>query len=132
MKRWHPNTANRGKALSWLLITAVAVLTCNPVHIHLLHDAGAFAGDSTHVAHVHMLADLDHPAQSEGGHTLDPLAGNTLKSSGFHVPLFALLLSVLLLLPSRTRTHAYPRPMTRPNSSLFRHRTPPLRAPPQV
>lgn len=125
MKRRNSNTEARGKVVGWLLIAAVAVLTCNPVHIHLLHDAGALAGDAAHVTHVHTLADLDHPIQSEGGHTLDPLGGNTLKSSGFHVPLFALLLSVLLLLPPRTRIRGYRRPVTRPNSSLFRHRTPP-------
>ena len=132
MKRRYFNTAARGKIIGWLLVVAVAVLTCNPVHIHLLHDEGALTGDAAHVAHVHTLADFNHPIQSERGHTLDPLGGNTLKSSGFHVPLFALLLSVLLLSPPRTHTRRHRRSMTRPNSSLFRHRTPPLRAPPQV
>lgn len=131
MHHWHSNATGRGKAISWLLILAFAVLVFYPVHIHMLHDDVASA-DGGHVTKVHAHADFDDSTSGEPGHTLDPLSDNTLKSSGFHVSLFALFLSVLLLmLPPKARLQS-PRDSIRPPSLLRRHRTPPLRAPPRA
>lgn len=132
MHRWHPRQSDRGKSISWLLILAFALLALQPVHIHMAHHADSALSHSEHLAQVHPLAVLDGLASDLHDHTFEPLSDSILKSSGFQVPLLALLMGMMTLLPRLARAGVRPDPIVRPLTTLFRHRTPPLRAPPRA
>lgn len=114
------------RLVSWLLTLSLVVMALQPMHIHVMHKPGT---DGVHVSQVHAVAEHDDP-DLDSAHTLDPFSDQTVKSSGFNVPLLALLFSVLLLLPLPVRTYRSARCFKQCLLSICRHRTPPLRAPP--
>ena len=116
----------RRRLLSWLLSLSLIVMALQPMHVHVVHEQGM---DGVHVSQVHAVAEPDGP-NSDSAHTLDPFSDRTVKSFGFSVPLLALLFSLWLLLPPAVRTYRSVRSFKQPLFSIYRHRTPPLRAPP--
>ena len=120
----------RSRAIDWLLIAALIVLTVQPMHVHLEHTDDASVQDHEHVIDLHFSADnvtSDHhndaifPATPEG----------MLKKSGDNpllAVLFLCLLFLLLGIPFTNRQRLIPL-HNLPRSGWYSI-TPPLRAPP--
>ncbi|MCO6411113.1 MAG: hypothetical protein J5I92_00055, partial [Thiogranum sp.] len=100
-RRLHRQSAYR-TATSWMLVVSLLLLALVPLHYHLHHDADAQAAGSSahaHIVDVHILAnahDADHHADS---HALDPVPDITLKKPAVQLPLFAVLLTLFILMP---------------------------------
>ena len=107
----------RSRAIGWLLIAALIVLTVQPMHVHLEHADDASAQNHEHVIDLHFSADnvtsADHndavfPVTPEG----------MLKNSGDNLLLAAIFICLSFLLlrvayTSRQRLitlHILPRP----------------------
>lgn len=120
--------------ISWALIVALLLLTLVPFHLHLHHDDVPAAGASAHehVADIHVYADAHGADHHESSHALDPAPDITLKNSSVQLPVFAILLTLFILLPLGGRTFCYTRlALTQRLPRFIRHTTPPLRAPPR-
>lgn len=128
----HFGQKNRSQVrfIGWLLITALIVLTVQPVHVHLEHKDAASAQDHEHVIDLHFSADnvtsTDHkdaifPVTQEG----------MLKKSGGNPLLAAILVCLSFLLSGVAYTGRQRLIIFRilPGSGWYSI-TPPLRAPP--
>lgn len=132
MYHWILRRQTQARLISWLLVAVFGLLALHPVHIHMLHDTGETPSPTQHWAQVHPTAVVDDLEGEPVGPTLEPISQKILKSSGFQILLVALLVGVALL-PARSALRIRrPSLQTRPLNSLFRHRVPPLRAPPLV
>lgn len=133
-RRLHRQSAYR-TATSWVLVASFLLLALVPFHYHLHHDADALAAGSSaleHTVDVHILADAhdaDHHADS---HALDPVPDITLKKPGVQLPVFAILLTLFVLMPPGEGSFRLIwATLTRRLPGFNRHTTPPLRAPPR-
>lgn len=132
MRHWYFHRTARGRTIAWLLIVAFALLALQPVHVHMVHGADPASAHDAHSAEVHAVALLDQGVADRHDHTFTPLSDNVLKSSGFAIILPALLLGLFILLPRVTRLGTRRPESDPPCTCLFRHRIPPLRAPPRA
>lgn len=118
-----------------MLVLALLLLTLVPFHVHLHHDSlspddPVAAHD--HVSDIHILTLSDGSDHHEAGHTLEPTPHIVLKQVGMHLPAFAMLLVLSMLLPVIGGSAVKPAAVTaRRLHRLNHHTTPPLRAPPR-
>ena len=135
MKPAAHSVVTRQKAVSCLLMLAFLSMTLFPFHYHLSHAQDQSPYDSVSYAHVldiHFHADNGETNDHDGSHTIESAANKTLKSTATPLPLFALLITLLLLVPFNRRGGLLrPLPLHQIYRSLYPHHGPPLRAPPQ-
>lgn len=116
--------------IGWLLITALFVLTVQPVHVHLEHKVTASAQDHEHVIDLHFSA--DNVASTDHNDAVFPVTQEgMLKKSGDNPLLAAILVCLSFLLldvayTNRQRLIIF-RILPRPGWYSI---APPLRAPP--
>ena len=134
MNRAHHNKTNYRLAISWILVAAMLALTLFPYHYHLHHDdqpSPTSIGAQDHAIEFHSVLDIVEADHQHDDHTIDSSTDIALKSMGVQLPFIVLILSLLLPLPSFTRvdrrryvsaSHKLP--------NAYRHKVPPLRAPP--
>ena len=122
----------RSRAIGWLLIAALIVLTVQPMHVHLEHADDASAQNHEHVIDLHFSA--DNVTSADHNDAVFPVTPEGMLKKFGDNPLLAVLflcLSFLLLgipFTSRQRLitlHILPRPG-------WYCITPPLRAPPRL
>ena len=122
------------QVIIWLLVFSFLSLTLFSYHYHLNHDSGLTTFDveaHDHERDIHHGSgqiDIDHQQDS---HTVDLSSDITFKPTNIQSPLFALILSLALLLP--LYLGGVPQSFTSSNNKLTNHlrfNTPPLRAPP--
>ena len=128
----HFGQKNRSQVrfIGWLLITALFVLTVQPVHVHLEHKVTASAQDHEHVIDLHFSA--DNVASTDHKDTVFPVTHEgMLKKSGDNSMLVAILVCLLFLLPGVVYTGMQRFNIFRvlPRSGWYSI-APPLRAPP--
>lgn len=132
--KFHRRSACR-TAISWALVAALLVSTLLPAYFHLHHaDAAAVesSSDHKHVADIHVYADSHDADVHDGGHAVDPAPDITFKKAGAQLPLWALLLTLCIVLPLGGPTFCCSRlALNHRLLRLNRHTIPPLRAPPR-
>ena len=127
---------SRTSTISWMLILVFLLSTLFSYHYHLHHvpDSIAQAVDNPqHVIDFHAHLDGSGFSHHDESHSIEPVQDAPIKKSGVELPWFAILLTLLLILPLRTlqgrlRPGSFePRPYR--NRSCL---TPQLRAPPRT
>ncbi|HEY9198278.1 MAG TPA: hypothetical protein VIR60_02855 [Gammaproteobacteria bacterium] len=128
------NAASR-HTISWILVVALLLLTLVPFHYHLHHadqPPSDAASVPAHVTDIHILGGSNESDHHDGTHTLEPTPDIALKQNGVHLPLFAALLVLSVLLPLVAGLSLKPAAVSAQRLPRFhRHNTPPLRAPPR-
>lgn len=127
------------RTISWSLVVCLLLLTLVPFHYHLHHpdqspnqSVNGVSAAHDHVADIHILASSDGSGHHEGSHTLEPMPDIRLKNYSAQLPVFALLLSLFILLPPAGQGFRFTRLTLSPRLPRHnRHTTPPLRAPPR-
>ena len=120
----------RSRAIGWLLIAALIVLTVQPMHVHLEHADDASAQNHEHVIDLHFSA--DNLTSAEHNDAVFPVTPEgMLKNSGDNLLLAAIFicLSFLLLRVAYTSRQRLIVSHILPRSSWYSI-APPLRAPP--
>ncbi|MCU7845193.1 MAG: hypothetical protein KZQ93_15295 [Candidatus Thiodiazotropha sp. (ex Monitilora ramsayi)] len=125
------------RTICLLMVMAFLSSALIHTHFHLQHADEISAEGSfsdTHEAVFHSSLDshdVDHHLSDPGTHTVESKTDIALKASNGQLPFVALILALVLLLPLSNRTVNRPHVSVRFNlPRLYRHRTPPLRAPP--
>ena len=116
----------------WLLITALFLLTVQPVHVHLEHKVTASAQDHEHVIDLHFTA--DNVASTGPNDAVFPVTREgMLKKSGVNPLLTAILVCLSFLLPGFVYINRQRQIIFRilPRSGWYSI-APPLRAPPCI
>jgi hypothetical protein len=126
------NRYTRKRAIVSLLVLSLLSLTLFPYHYHLHHvDHPTLNGAPTHLVDSHRHLGLED-AGANDYHAVESGSDVTLKPTGFQLPLFALLLALVMLLPWSAGDRYRSSVATgRPRPSFLPHNTPPLRAPPR-
>ena len=121
------------KAISWLLIAALAFLTVLPAHVHLHHveNPTAAGHEHTHLVDMHIYSSELSPAHHDETQVLMATPDGMIKSLDFKISpilIFAILIAIVSL--------ALARFTPRQKSDIFLpieqtyHFNPPLRGPP--
>lgn len=127
----------RGRAFISIVVLTFLSAILFPHHVHFDHVAHEGTQDSSHPAHGHAVAAHAHIAKDishgDSGHEVSSAAEVAIKSPGIKLPWYALLITLLLILPfvaqSCGRTPAAAR---RRLPRFDRRKAPPLRAPPRA
>ena len=118
------------RLIGWLLISALLVLTVQPVHVHLEHKDAASAQDHEHVIDLHFSA--DNVTSTNHNDAIFPVTHEGIrKKSGDNTLLAAILICLLFLLlcvafTGRQQLFIF---LILPRSGWYSI-APPLRAPP--
>jgi hypothetical protein len=124
------------REVSYLLITALLVLTLFPFHFHMHHadDMASHGSDTySHTIDVHVYADVSDVEHHGDGHAIEPTTYTTLKISTLQLPLFITAFAILtLLLPVTQHVRFRLGSVNCRISRYFRYSNPPLRAPPRA
>jgi len=127
------------KSVSWLVLTAVVILSLSPSHMHLIHDDEVFASSHgievishvhPHTSSVHAISDTTGHSEHEDVAVLHALSDSLVKKVNFNPMFLAILIWIFFIFGIAPASHKL-----RPLVSIYSHKLhiclpPPLRAPP--
>ena len=120
------------KSISWLLVTAILLMTLLPAHYHLHHSDSTVTSTHSHAVDLHLTADkAGQSHHDEDAPVFSATPDGIVKTSNPEIFPFILLAVALVLSPlTKKRIRIKPYKITSGIKQSFPHFSPPLRAPP--